>query len=51
MSFAIVEAQLVLATIARRYALRLVPGTPVAMRPRITLLVRNGLLMGWPCRL
>lgn len=43
--FALIEAQLLLATVAQRYALRLVPGQPVAPEPLITLRPRNGLPM------
>jgi cytochrome P450 len=43
--FAWMEGILVLATIARRWSLRLVPGPPVALQPRITLRPRNGIAM------
>jgi cytochrome P450 len=39
------EAQLVLATIAQRYRLDLVPGHPIALDPRITLRPKHGMLM------
>ncbi|MGW8318676.1 MAG: cytochrome P450 [Candidatus Promineifilaceae bacterium] len=43
--FAMVEAQLVLATVAQRYVLKLVPGHPVEPQPLITLRPRYGLHM------
>ncbi len=43
--FAMTEAQLVLATIAQRYSLRLVPGHPVELQPLVTLRARHGMLM------
>jgi cytochrome P450 len=43
--FAMVEARLVLATMAQRYRLRLVPGHPVALEPLITLRPRHGMKM------
>jgi cytochrome P450 len=43
--FAWMEAMLVLATIAQRFSLRLVPGWPVTLLPRITLRPAEGLLM------
>jgi cytochrome P450 len=43
--FALTEAQLVLATIAQRYYLKLVPGYPVEPEPLITLRPRYGLRM------
>ncbi|NJN55316.1 MAG: hypothetical protein HC804_11485 [Anaerolineae bacterium] len=39
------EAQLILATIAQRYHLRLAPGTAVELEPQITLSPRGGLPM------
>ncbi len=36
-TFAMMEATLVLATLARRFAMRLVPGPPVRPKPRLTL--------------
>jgi cytochrome P450 len=44
-SFATTEAQLVVATIAQRYRLRLVPGHPVELHPLITLRPRHGIRM------
>jgi len=44
-SFALQEAQLILATIARQYQLDLVPGHPVALHPLITLRPRYGMPM------
>lgn len=44
-SFAMMEAQLILATIIRDWRLDLVPGHPVEMEPLITLRPRNGLRM------
>ena len=44
-AFAMMEAQLVLATVAQRYALRLVPGHPVELQVLPTLLPRHGLPM------
>jgi cytochrome P450 len=43
--FAWLEATLALATIARRWCLRLVPGTAVVPQPIVTLRVRGGLPM------
>lgn len=43
--FAMMEAQLVLATIAQRYQLRLAPGYKVEPEALVTLRPRNGLLM------
>lgn len=43
--FALMEAQLVLATVAQRYALRLVPGHPVEPQVLLTLQPRYGLPM------
>ena len=43
--FAWLEGTLALATIARRWRLRLVPGTPVVPQPIVTLRVRGGLPM------
>jgi len=43
--FAMTEAQLVLATVAQRYRLRLVPGHPVEPHPLITLRPRHGIQM------
>jgi cytochrome P450 len=44
-SFAIMEANLLLATIAQRFQLRLVPGHPVDALPSITLRPRHGMRM------
>jgi cytochrome P450 len=44
-SFAMMEATLVLATIAQRLRLRLVPGHPVALLPQLTLRPRYGMRM------
>jgi cytochrome P450 len=44
-SFAMMEAQLVLATIAQHYSLRLVPGHPVELQVLPTLRPRHGLPM------
>jgi cytochrome P450 len=44
-NLAMMEAQLILATVARRYRLRPVPGHPVEPEPLITLRPRHGVLM------
>ncbi len=44
-AFAMTEAQLLLATIAQRYCLRLQPGHPVVPYPIFTLRIRDGLPM------
>jgi cytochrome P450 len=44
-AFALMEAQLVLATVAQRYSLRLVPGHPVEPHVLVTLRPRYGLPM------
>jgi cytochrome P450 len=44
-AFAMAEAQLVVATVAQRYRLRLVPGHPVELDPLITLRPRHGIWM------
>jgi cytochrome P450 len=44
-SFAWMEGQLILATIASRWSPRLLPGQPVGLQPRITLRPRDGLWM------
>jgi cytochrome P450 len=41
-SFALMEAVLVLATLARRWRIELVPGAPVRPRPRLTLSLEGG---------
>ena len=43
--FAMTEAQLVVATMAQRYRLRLAPGHPVELHPLITLRPRHGMRM------
>ncbi|MGH9502391.1 MAG: cytochrome P450 [Terriglobales bacterium] len=44
-SFAVMEANLLLAAIAQRFQLRLVPGHPVATLPSITLRPKHGMRM------
>jgi cytochrome P450 len=44
-SFAMMEAQLVLATVAQHYRLRLVPGHPVELQVSLTTRPRHGLPM------
>ncbi|HEX4386191.1 MAG TPA: cytochrome P450 [Myxococcales bacterium] len=44
-AFAMMEAELVLATLARRVRLELAPGAPIELDPSITLRPKNGLLM------
>jgi cytochrome P450 len=44
-SFAMMEAQLILATISNRFALELLPGTVAELNPQITLSIKNGLSM------
>ena len=44
-TFAMTEAQLIVATVAQRYRLRLVPGHSVEPEPLITLRPRHGLRM------
>ncbi len=44
-NFAMMEAQLILATVAQRYRLDLVPGHPVEPEPLITLRPRHGVLV------
>lgn len=41
--FALTEAQLILATVAQRYRLRVVPGHPVEPEPLVTLRLKHGL--------
>jgi enediyne biosynthesis protein E7 len=43
--FALIEAQLILATILPRYQFRLLPGANVVPEPLVTLRPRGGLLM------
>ena len=43
--FALVEAALVLATLAQQFSLRLIPGYPVIPEPLVTLRPRNGIRM------
>jgi cytochrome P450 len=43
--FALLEAQLVVATLAQRYRLRPVPGHPIEPEPTVTLRPRHGLPM------
>jgi cytochrome P450 len=43
--FALLEMQLVVAMIAQRYRLTLVPGHPIALEPMVTLRPRHGMLM------
>jgi cytochrome P450 len=40
-----VEAALLLATIARRWRLHLVPGHPVELQPAVTLRPKHGMVM------
>ncbi len=44
-AFALLEARLMLATLAQRYRLELVPGRPLELDPNVTLRPRNGLWM------
>ena len=44
-SFAMMEAALLMAAIAQRFELRLVPGHPVAALPSITLRPKHGMMM------
>ena len=44
-NFAMLEAQLLLATIAQRYELDLVPGHPVELEPLVTLRPKYGVMM------
>jgi cytochrome P450 len=43
--FAMMEAQIILALVARRFALDLVPGHPVVAEPLVTLRPRHGIRM------
>ena len=40
-----VEAGLVIAAVAQRYSLRLVPGQQIAVEPSVTLRPKHGLMM------
>jgi cytochrome P450 len=44
-TFATIEAVLILATVAQRYRLSLVPNHPVALKPRVTLTPKFGIKM------
>jgi cytochrome P450 len=44
-SFAIMEAQIILAMVVRRWSLAMVPGFPVVLEPSVTLRPLHGLLM------
>jgi cytochrome P450 len=44
-NFALIEIPLIVATIAQRYRLQLVPGFPVATKPGITIRPRYGMMM------
>lgn len=44
-SFAMMEARLLLASVAQRYRLELTPGHPVDVLPRVTLMPRHGMSM------
>ena len=43
MNLALIEGQLILASLARDFRVRPVPGRPVAMQPALTLRMQNGL--------
>ena len=43
--FAMIEGQLLLATLARRFTFELAPGHEVAMHPRVTLAPKHGMRM------
>ena len=43
--FALMEAQLIIASVAQRHAPKMVPGHPVALHPTVTLRPRYGLSM------
>lgn len=49
-NFAMMEAQLLLATVVQRYRLHLAPGHPVEMEPLITLRPKYGMVMGIEAR-
>ena len=42
MNLSLIEAQLILASMARKFTVRPVPGHPVEMRPSLTLRMENG---------
>jgi cytochrome P450 len=44
-SFAWMEGALVMATIARRFRMRVAPGHPVEMQPLVTLRPKHGMRM------
>jgi cytochrome P450 len=44
-AFALVEAQLIVASIAQRYCLSLVPGQQIEVAPLVTLRPKHGMLM------
>jgi cytochrome P450 len=44
-NFALMEAQLIVATIAQRYRIDLVPGHPIVPEPMVTLRPKHGVLM------
>ncbi|MBI2801776.1 MAG: cytochrome P450 [Gammaproteobacteria bacterium] len=44
-TFATIEAVLLLATVAQRYRLSLVPNHPIALKPRVTLMPKFGMKM------
>jgi cytochrome P450 len=43
--FALIEAQLIMATVAQRYRLRPLPGHPIEVEPGVTLRPKHGLMM------
>ncbi len=43
--FAMTEARLIIASVAQRYRLRLVPGHPIVVEPGVTLRPKHGLMM------
>lgn len=43
--FAMIEAKMILATLARRFRLELAPGQKIALKPRVTLVPRHGMKM------
>lgn len=44
-NLALIESQLILATVAQHYSLRLVPGTRIEPEPTVALRPRNGMPM------